>query len=50
MRRDAAYAGDSTWRVDDFLIPAPGRWHLGIEILVSDFEKITIEDDIQISR
>jgi copper transport protein len=48
MRRDAAYAGDSTWRVDDLLIPAPGRWHLGIEILVSDFEKITIEDDIQI--
>jgi copper transport protein len=50
IRRDAADAGDSTWRVDDLVIPTPGRWHLAIEILVSDFEKVTIEDDVEIAR
>jgi copper transport protein len=50
IRREAVDAGNNTWRVDDLLIPAPGRWHLRIEILVGDFEKITLEDDVYINR
>jgi copper transport protein len=50
IRRDAVSAGDNNWRVDDLLIPTPGRWHLRVEILVSDFEKLTLEDDVYINR
>jgi copper transport protein len=28
--------------------PFAGRWHLRIEALVSDFEKITLEDDFDV--
>jgi copper transport protein len=29
-------------------IPYPGRWHLRIDALVTDFEKITLEDDFDV--
>jgi copper transport protein len=50
IRRDAVAAGANTWNVDDLLIPTPGRWHLRVEILVNDFEKIPLEDEIEIRR
>lgn len=50
IRRDAVRMDDDTWRVDDLLIPASGRWLLRIEVLASDFDKITLEDEIEIRR
>jgi copper transport protein len=50
LRREAADAGNYSWRIDDLVIPAAGRWHLRIEVLVSDFEKAALEDDIEISN
>jgi hypothetical protein len=29
-------------------LPIAGRWHARVEILVSDFEKTTVEDDIDL--
>jgi copper transport protein len=48
LRREAVSVGENLWRVDDFVLPAPGRWRLRIEVLISDFEKVMLEDDIRI--
>jgi copper transport protein len=48
LRREAVSVGENLWRVDDVILPAPGRWRLRIDVLISDFEKVTLEDDIRI--
>jgi len=49
-RRDAASEGDGNWRVDDLRVPITGRWRLRLEILISDFERIAIEDEVTLRR
>lgn len=44
MRRQA----DGTWRVDALPLPAAGRWKLELDVLVSDFEQITLEQEIDV--
>jgi hypothetical protein len=34
--------------VADAPIPYPGRWHMRIEALVTDFRKVTLEDDFDV--
>src|SRR6516162_7819414 len=46
MRRIARWAGETNWRIDDLRIPVAGRWTLGVEILISDFDKVTVEDTV----
>ena len=46
----AKHVDGATWRVDDVSIPGPGRWTVQVEILVSDFEKVVIEDHIDLPR
>ena len=50
LRLPAVHVEDTIWRVDGVQIPALGRWHVGVEILVSDFEKIAIEDEVELPR
>ena len=50
MRRAAAGQGDGHWHVDDLPIPLAGRWRLRVEILVGDFDKVTLEDDVLLPR
>jgi copper transport protein len=50
LRRDAISAGDSAWRIDDLRIPLAGRWRLRVEILISDFEKVVVEDQVELPR
>jgi copper transport protein len=52
VRRVALREGnsDSSWRVDDLRIPIAGRWHLRVDILISDFDKVSIEDDVELPR
>jgi copper transport protein len=50
LRRSAVHTGDNTWRIDDLRIPVAGQWNLRVEILVSDFEKVTIEDTVVLPR
>lgn len=50
LRLPATLVEGSTWRVDGVAILAPGRWHAIVEILVNDFEKLVIEDDIDIAH
>ncbi|CDX20250.1 putative copper resistance protein D [Mesorhizobium sp. ORS 3324] len=48
MKRPATKPGDGTWRVDNLIIPIPGRWNARLDILVSDFEIVKIEAPIDI--
>jgi copper transport protein len=45
LERKATLGADGYWHVADVPIPYPGRWHLRIDALVTDFRKITMEDD-----
>jgi copper transport protein len=38
------------WRVDDVRVPVAGRWDLRIEILISDFEKVILEETIELPQ
>jgi copper transport protein len=50
IARQAQKPGDGTWRIDALAVPAPGRWEVRIEIVVSDRERITLADAIDIRR
>jgi copper transport protein len=50
VRRDANSQDNSNWRIDDLRIPIAGRWTLRVDILISDFEKETLEDDVLLPR
>jgi copper transport protein len=50
LRRNAIQVGDSEWRIDGLRVPVAGRWRLRVEILISDFEKVTVEDDAELPR
>jgi copper transport protein len=51
IRRVAERAeGEGNWRIDGLHIPIAGRWRLRVEILVSDFDRVILEDDVVLPR
>jgi len=48
MERAARLGADGYWHVSDAVLPFAGRWHMRIEALVTDFEKVTLEDDFEL--
>jgi copper transport protein len=48
LERAAQLGADGYWHVRDVPLPYPGRWHLRIEALVTDFEKVALEDDLTV--
>ncbi|TSE07240.1 copper resistance protein CopC [Mesorhizobium intechi] len=48
LKRAATKPGDGSWRVDNLIIPVPGRWMVRIDILVSDFKMVKIEAPVDI--
>jgi copper transport protein len=49
IERPATRSADGFWRVDNVPLAVPGRWHMRIDALVTDFEKITLEDDFDVA-
>lgn len=49
VERPAVLGPDRFWHVPDVPLPTAGRWHMRIDALVTDFEKITLEDDFDVS-
>ena len=41
IERPGVRDADGFWRVDNVPLAVPGRWHMRIDALVTDFEKIT---------
>jgi copper transport protein len=50
VRRTATLAQGTTWHIDDVRIPLAGRWLLRVDILIDDFDKETLEDDVLLPR
>jgi copper transport protein len=50
LRLAAKHVDATMWQIDDVRLPMSGRWRVRIEILISDFEKIAIEDEIDFSK
>ena len=48
LERKATLGGDGFWHVRDAPLPYPGRWHLRIDALITDFRIITLEDDFEV--
>ena len=48
IKRPARKADDGTWRIDDLNLPLSGRWSVRLDILVSDFELMKLEDKVEI--
>ena len=48
MERRAALGPDGYWHVRGVALPLPGRWHMQIDALVTDFQKITLQDELQV--
>jgi copper transport protein len=49
VERPGALGPDGFWHVRDVPLPVAGRWHMRIDALVSDFEKITLEDEFDVA-
>ena len=48
LERRATLGADGHWHVRGVPLPLSGRWHMRIEALVSDFEKVTLEDQFEV--
>ncbi len=48
LERPATLGADGYWHLRDVPLPYAGRWHLRVDALVSDFQKITMEDDFDV--
>ncbi|WKA31668.1 copper resistance CopC/CopD family protein [Bradyrhizobium roseum] len=46
MERRATLGPDGNWNVRGVALPQPGRWRMQIEALITDFQKITLQDDL----
>ena len=50
MRRSATAVGPLNWRVEGLRIPVAGAWMVRVDLLISDFEKIVLEDRVELPR
>lgn len=48
FERRAVLGADGHWSVRDVPIPIAGRWHLRIDALVTDFEKVTLGGEFEV--
>jgi copper transport protein len=50
VRRPATLAAGGHWTVEGLRIPVAGQWIVRVDLLISDFEKIVLEDEIRLPR
>jgi copper transport protein len=50
IRRSATFQGGARWRVSGLHIPVAGVWRMRVEILISDFDKVMLEDNVELPR
>ncbi|WP_245409288.1 CopD family protein [Shinella sp. WSJ-2] len=50
MRRKAMLHADGVWRAADVNLPIAGQWRVRVDILISDFELVRLEDTIELPR
>ena len=50
IKREARHVEGANWTVDLLTIPAAGKWISKVDILVSDFEEITLQGEFDVPR
>jgi copper transport protein len=50
VRRMAVPAGDGHWQVEGLRIPMAGQWIVRVDLLIDDFDKIVLEDRVDLPR
>lgn len=50
IQRQARRTGEGAWQVDGLTIPSAGRWQVRVEVLVTDFDKLTLDGTLDIGR
>ncbi len=48
LERRATLGPDGYWHVRGVALPLPGRWRMQIDALVTDFQKISLQDELQV--
>ena len=48
MERRATLGPDGNWHVRGVMLPQPGRWRMQIDALVTDFQKVSLEDELEV--
>ncbi|MDN5928175.1 MAG: copper resistance CopC/CopD family protein [Hyphomicrobiales bacterium] len=46
IRREARKLDQGQWRVDGLRLPVAGQWDVSVDILISDFESVTLKSEI----
>ena len=49
ITRKARRGDDGVWRVDTLPLVAPGLWQVTLDVLVTDFEQVTLEDAMELA-
>ncbi len=49
IERQGTLEPDGFWHVSKVPLAIPGRWHMRIDALVTDFQEITLEDDLDVA-
>jgi copper transport protein len=50
VRRTAVHVGEGHWRVDSLRIAVAGQWIVRVDLLIDDFEKLVLEDQVALPR
>ena len=48
LRLLTTHVEGAAWSVENVVLPTIGRWQVRVEILINDFEKVSIEDEIDL--
>ena len=48
MERRAVLGPDGYWHVRGVALPVSGRWRMQIDALVTDFQKVSLQNDLQV--
>jgi copper transport protein len=48
QEREAVLGPDGYWHVRDVPLPFAGRWHIRVDAVVADHQKITLEDEFDV--
>jgi copper transport protein len=48
IRREARKTAEGQWRVDGLSLPLAGRWDVAVDVLISDFESVTLKSEIML--
>jgi copper transport protein len=50
IRQKARRVTSATWRIDEMLIPMAGTWLVRINLLITDFDKVTVRTTLNIAN